>query len=104
MYTLGIVDGTTTSHRIIGSVRRALHAPSEADAVREALASADTTIVSVTVTEKGYCMNPVTRRLDRAHPDVRHDVDHPDIPAASSATSCSRPATGGTPGRAISPC
>lgn len=80
LYTLGIVDGTTTSHRIIGSVRRALHAPSEADAVREALASADTTIVSVTVTEKGYCMNPVTRRLDRAHPDVRHDVDHPDIP------------------------
>ena len=80
LYTLGTVDGTTTSHRIIGSVRQVMHAPSEADAVREALASNDTTIVSVTVTEKGYCTNPVTRRLDRAHPDVRHDVDHPDTP------------------------
>ena len=38
------------------------------------------TIVSVTVTEKGYCIDPATRRLDRAHPDVRHDVDHPDTP------------------------
>ncbi len=80
LYTLGVVDGTTTTHRIIGSVRQALHAPSEGAAVREALASADTTIVSVTVTEKGYCIDPATRRLDRAHPDVRHDIDHPDTP------------------------
>ena len=80
LYALGVVDGTTTSHRVIGSVRQALHAPSEGDAVREALASADTTIVAVTVTEKGYCIDPATRRLDLAHPDIRHDVDHPDRP------------------------
>ena len=80
LYTLGVVDGRKTTHRVIGSVRQALHAPSQGAAVREALASADTTIVSVTVTEKGYCIDPATRRLDRAHPDVRHDVDHPDTP------------------------
>ena len=84
LYSLGVVDGAAdgirSSYRIIGSVRRALHAPSDPAAVRTALASVDTTMVTVTVTEKGYCIDPATGRLDREHPDIGHDVAHPEAP------------------------
>ncbi len=34
-------------------------------------------IVSLTVTEKGYCHEPSTGRLNADHPDIRHDLDNP---------------------------
>ena len=37
-------------------------------------------IVSLTVTEKGYCHDPVTGHLDPGHPDIRHDLANPDAP------------------------
>lgn len=39
-------------------------------------------IVTITVTEKGYCHIPATGRLDLAHPDIRSDLDHPDRPVS----------------------
>ena len=97
LYTLVVVDGNgdrpDTPHRIIGSVLEALHAPSQADQVRAALASRDTEIISVTVTEKGYCIDPATRRLDRDHPDVRHDLADPDAAAQRHRPSAARRAS-----------
>ena len=84
LYTLVVIDGSVglsgMPPRIIGSVREALHAPSQAERVRTALASDTTSIISVTVTEKGYCIDPATGRLDRDHPDISHDVAEPDVP------------------------
>ncbi|MCE8554185.1 mannitol dehydrogenase family protein [Ruegeria pomeroyi] len=37
-------------------------------------------IVSLTVTEGGYYLDPVTRALDTAHPDIRHDAAYPEQP------------------------
>lgn len=37
-------------------------------------------IVSLTVTEGGYCQDPATGRLDVAHPDIAHDAAHPAQP------------------------
>ncbi|MCR9127326.1 MAG: mannitol dehydrogenase family protein [Rhodobacteraceae bacterium] len=37
-------------------------------------------IVSLTVTESGYFFDPVTKRFDASHPDIRHDAAHPDSP------------------------
>ena len=37
-------------------------------------------IVSLTVTEKGYCHDPATGELDQSHPDIVHDLAHPDAP------------------------
>jgi len=37
-----------------------------------------TRIVSLTVTEKGYCQDAATGTLDEAHPDVVHDLEHGD--------------------------
>lgn len=37
-------------------------------------------IVSLTVTEGGYYIDPVSKGLDIGHPDIRHDVAHPETP------------------------
>jgi fructuronate reductase len=37
-------------------------------------------MITVTVTEKGYCTHPATKRLDLDHPDIRHDLEHPARP------------------------
>lgn len=37
-------------------------------------------IVSLTVTEGGYYIDPATQRFDEAHPDIRHDAETPDRP------------------------
>lgn len=78
LYTLGTVDATGARPRVIGSVRQVLHAPSERTVVRAALASAE--MVTVTVTEKGYCARPADGRLDVDHPDVVHDIAAPSSP------------------------
>ncbi|MGI1664198.1 mannitol dehydrogenase family protein [Palleronia sp. KMU-117] len=37
-------------------------------------------IVSLTVTEGGYFLDPVTGGFDATHPDIRHDAEHPSAP------------------------
>ena len=37
-------------------------------------------IVSLTVTESGYYVDPATNDFDAAHPDIRHDIARPDRP------------------------
>jgi fructuronate reductase len=63
--------------RVIGSVREVLFQGDEPDAVHRRMAAPDTHIVSLTVTEKGYCHEPATGRLNASHPDVVHDLAHP---------------------------
>lgn len=40
-------------------------------------------IVSLTVTEKGYCHTPQTGDLDERHPDVVHDLNNFDAPRSA---------------------
>lgn len=40
-------------------------------------------IVTLTVTEKGYCHEPSTGRLNPAHPDIVHDLANPDAPRSA---------------------
>jgi mannitol 2-dehydrogenase len=37
-------------------------------------------IVSLTVTEGGYYIDPATQAFDQSHPDIRHDAQNPDRP------------------------
>jgi fructuronate reductase len=39
--------------------------------------------VSLTVTEKGYCHDPATGRLNFEHPEIVHDLAHPAQPAST---------------------
>ena len=55
-------------------VPEVLVAPEDPDAVLAVMAAETTRIVSLTITEKGYCHEPAGSALDLAHPDIVHDL------------------------------
>lgn len=83
LYTLKVQDGSGERLRVIGSVIEVLVAPENPELVLARMAAAETRIVSLTVTEKGYCHHPATGRLDEAHPDILHDLAHPSQPKSA---------------------
>ncbi|PCD02543.1 mannitol dehydrogenase [Sphingomonas spermidinifaciens] len=70
LYTLALLDAAP-SFEVVGALRRVL-AAGEGAAILEAIAAADTRIVSSTVTEKGYCLT-ADGSLDMGHPAIVHD-------------------------------
>ncbi|HET9105849.1 MAG TPA: mannitol dehydrogenase family protein [Steroidobacteraceae bacterium] len=78
LYTLVELDEAPTM-RIIGAVREILVAAESAAAVSRRLSDPDTSMVTMTVTEKGYCLDGAAR-LDPTHPDITHDLQHPEAP------------------------
>lgn len=68
-------QGETLRH--VQSVQGVLVAREDPVAVLEAMADPRVRIVSLTVTEKGYCHEPSTGRLSLSHPDIAHDMTHP---------------------------
>jgi mannitol 2-dehydrogenase len=75
LYTLveKSADGTREA-RVIGSIIEYLFAPDDPEAVLEKLASPTTRIVSLTVTEGGYNISPVTGEFDLSTPLVVADL------------------------------
>ena len=69
--------------RVIGCVGDVLIAPENPAALVARLAAPETRIVSLTVTEKGYCHDPATGRLKADHPDIVHDLSHPQAPRSA---------------------
>lgn len=63
--------------RTIDSVTGVLVAREDPGAVIAAMADPGVRIVSLTVTEKGYCHAPSTGALNLTHPDIVHDLAHP---------------------------
>lgn len=80
LYTAVEKSPSGTRRRVIGSVRQVLFLGDERDSVHARLAAPGTRIVTLTVTEKGYCHDPATGKLNFAHPDVVHDLAQPDRP------------------------
>ncbi|MBB1597578.1 mannitol dehydrogenase family protein [Achromobacter sp. UMC46] len=68
---------------VIGCLLETLVAPEDPQAVLARIAHADTRIVSVTVTEKGYCHEPASGRLNLDHPDIVHDLGQPLAPRSA---------------------
>ena len=69
--------------QVVDVVEDVLVAPEDPEAVLARMADAGVRIVSLTVTEKGYCHDPATGRLSRAHPDIVHDLAHPEAPRSA---------------------
>ena len=72
-----------TSVRVIGSVRELLFLGAERHRVLARLADPAVQVVSLTVTEKGYCHDPATGRINWQHPDIEHDVANPASPVST---------------------
>ena len=69
------LEGETA--QVVTVLRDVLVAPENPQAVLDAMTAPAVRIVSLTVTEKGYCHEPSTGRLNADHPDIRHDLDNP---------------------------
>jgi fructuronate reductase len=83
LYTLAIRDASGTGCRVIGSLLDVLDANTQRDQLLDVMADPRIRIVSLTVTEKGYCHDPATGELDPAHPDIVHDLAHPEQPVSA---------------------
>jgi fructuronate reductase len=81
LYTLVELDADVRA-RIIGSLRELIFAPAEPAAVVRRLAARATRMITLTVTEKGYCLDG-EGALDLDHPDVAHDLARPEVPRST---------------------
>ncbi|MRS17780.1 fructuronate reductase [Enterobacteriaceae bacterium RIT692] len=81
LYTLTEMADESLHTRVIGVVTQALHGKGDGiDSVIEAMSQPDVAIVSMTVTEKGYCYMPSSGKLNPDHPDIVHDLANPTEP------------------------
>lgn len=83
LYTLAARSGAGDKLRIIGSLRRLLVAPRDPGALLAAMCDPRVRIVTLTVTEKGYCHDPASGTLDEAHRDIRADLASPHRPVSA---------------------
>lgn len=83
LYTLNVRSGAGDDLAIIGAIKDVIVAPESPAALIEAMARADVKIVTLTVTEKGYCHDPATGALNESHPDIVHDLAHPTEPRSA---------------------
>ena len=78
LYTLMELDEAPTV-RVIGAIRELLVAAEDPAPVSRRLCAPETSIVTMTVTEKGYCLDGAGK-LDFKHPDIAHDLRSPEAP------------------------
>ena len=80
LYGLGVRDREGESWRVVGSIRRLRVGPEDPAALLADMCDPAVRIVSVTVTEKGYCHDPATGTLREDHPEVLRDLAAPSRP------------------------
>jgi fructuronate reductase len=66
--------------RVVGCLRELLVGPEDPAAVPRRIADPQIAVVSLTVTEKGYCHDPASGALRAEHPDIQHDLARPAAP------------------------
>jgi fructuronate reductase len=80
LYTLVEHDGEAEQAQIVGAITSLIVAPETPETLIRKLASPETRLVTLTVTEKGYCHDPATGQLNEAHPDIRAELAQPQVP------------------------
>jgi len=83
LYTVLTKGQQGTSARVIGALRETMFAGADRAALVRRLADPRVTVVTLTVTEKGYCHDPATGTLNLAHPDIVADLANPDAPVSA---------------------
>lgn len=83
LYTVAMRATEGTEHRVIGALLDSVVAREKPAVLVEQIADPAIRIVSLTVTEKGYCHTPQTGDLDERHSDVVHDLNNLDVPRST---------------------
>ncbi|WOI53476.1 mannitol dehydrogenase family protein [Parvularcula sp. LCG005] len=74
LYTILVRDGDREEARICGAIHDVLVAPDNPAALVAALAEENVDLVTLTVTEKGYCVDVASGQLRLSDPDIQHDI------------------------------
>ena len=83
LYTLVERDGAEEAVTVIGSLAGMVFAGDGSAALLDAMDQPGIRIVSLTVTENGYCLNRATKQLDPEHTLVQRDLAMPAQPASA---------------------
>ena len=84
LYALAQSSEAGMQLRVIGALKGLAVAPENPAALVEAMCAPAVKIISLTVTEKGYCHDPATGELNEDHPDIRHDLENPASPKSAA--------------------
>ena len=81
LYTVLETGANGNQAIIVGAVKECLNAKLDSlAAIIEKFCEPQVAIVSLTITEKGYCIDPATGSLDVSNPRIIHDMQHPTEP------------------------
>lgn len=83
LYTLVERSGDGEHGAVIGSIAGLVLADETSADLLDAIDGSGIRIVSLTVTEHGYCLDRATKRLDPCHPRIVHDLAHPRRPKSA---------------------
>ncbi|SEF53930.1 mannitol dehydrogenase family protein [Bosea lathyri] len=83
LYTLVEREGSVERARVIGSLAGVVDATESSEPLLAVLDDPAIRIVSLTVTENGYCLNAATKRLDPDHRLIRADLAQPERPRSA---------------------
>ncbi|KJG09434.1 fructuronate reductase [Photobacterium kishitanii] len=84
LYTVIEKGAHSTDVKLIRSVNESLHPMLDGkSAVLEKMAEQQVAIVSMTITEKGYCADPATGRLDKNNSLIQADLENPCQPTSA---------------------
>jgi mannitol 2-dehydrogenase len=83
LYTLVERDAAQERVSVIASLADVIFAGESSTLLMNAIARPQTRILSLTVTEHGYCLNRATKHLDPNHPLIGEDLTHPERPSSA---------------------
>lgn len=84
LYSVAEMSADAWQCRVIGVITQALHIQTDGlEAILQALVQPEVAIVSMTITEKGYCHSPATGQLQLEHPLIVQDLANPQRPQSA---------------------
>ncbi|BBV65887.1 TPA: mannitol dehydrogenase family protein [Kluyvera ascorbata] len=84
LYTVAEMSADAWTARVVGVVKEALHAQVDGlETVLAKMCEPQVAIVSLTITEKGYCHSPATGQLMLDHPFIVADLQNPHQPKSA---------------------
>ncbi|MBT6244440.1 MAG: mannitol dehydrogenase family protein [Gammaproteobacteria bacterium] len=82
LYTLCTRHADHNEYRVIGGIKDVLTLSQHQQQLLELIASPKIQIITLTITEKGYCLTS-GGELDEAHPDIQKDLGNPYFPISA---------------------
>lgn len=82
LYTVCTKGADSNEYRVIGAVKDVLTISQHQHQLLDLIASPQIKVITLTITEKGYCLTP-SQELDERHPDIHHDLSNPGSPVSA---------------------